>query len=275
MTGPGNPGRSDRPRWRLVRAGTDAVPAWVRRFFASRRPAEQPRQRRPFRPHRRSLVIAGGVLAVLMLGGWLLWATPVLGVREIQVTGAGILSVEQVRQAAAVPDRTPLPRVRTNDVAARVEALPAVADAQVRRAWPRTLVIEVVERTGVAAVPTGDQYALIDVDGVVFHQQPESPVDLPLLLVDSPGPEDPATRAALTVLAALTPELRADLETLTVAGPVSIELSLFSGWTVLWGDETASEDKARVATALLDHEGLPNPAATVIDVSAPEVVSVR
>jgi cell division protein FtsQ len=158
---------------------------------------------------------------------------------------------------------------------ARVESLPAVSQVRVHRAWPRTLVIDVVERTGVAAVPLGDEYALIDAEGVVFHREPSPPLDLPVVRVDSPGPEDPATRAAVRVLAALTPRLRADLETLTVAGPANIELSLFSGWTVLWGDESASEDKARVATALLDHEGLPNPEATVIDVSAPEVVAVR
>jgi cell division protein FtsQ len=279
------------PRWRLVRAGTDAVPASVRRFF------QTPRRRTRNRPGR-LWVFAGTVVVLVVLAGWVAWGTSLLGVRQVRVTGIDILSAAQVREAAAVTESTPLLQVRTGEVADRVGGLPAVAEVRVSRDWPGTLVIRVVERTAVAAVPTAGAsqqpgeaegadaegadaegadaaFELLDAEGVVFHTVPEAPLDLPVVVLAEPGPADPATRAALTVLAALTPPLRAELKTLTVAGPASIELSLFSGLTVLWGDESASEDKAQVATALLDHEGLPDHDEVVIDVSAPEVVSVR
>jgi cell division protein FtsQ len=259
---------ADGPRWRLVRAGTDAVPARIRRLFATRAP------RPPGRSGRRWLVVATAAVVVGLLG-WLLWATPVLGVREVRVTGTGILTQEQVRAAAAVPDRTPLLRVDGDEVAARVAGLPPVARVRIGRDWPRTLVIEVVERTPVAAVPAEGGFRLVDAEGVVFHVVPEAPAELPLVVLAEPGPDDPATRSALTVLAALTPRLRADLDTLTVAGPADIELSLRSGPRVLWGDETDSDEKARVATALLDLDGLPDSDEPTIDVSAPEVVAVR
>jgi cell division protein FtsQ len=38
---------------------------------------------------------------------------------------------------------------------------------------------------------------------------------------------------------------------------------------VVWGDDTQSETKSRVATALLAQKG------SVIDVSAPEVVTIK
>jgi cell division protein FtsQ len=98
---------------------------------------------------------------------------------------------------------------------------------------------------------------------------PEAPAELPVVVVATPGPDDPATRAALTVLAALTPQLAGGLDTLTVSGPTGIRLALDSGRTVVWGDHTASAEKAQVATALLSRDG------QVIDVSVPTVVSVR
>jgi cell division protein FtsQ len=204
-----------------------------------------------------------------LLVGWVGWGTSVLGVREVQVTGVAILTPAEVREAAGVPAQTPLLRVRTAEVADRVAALAPVGEVEVTRRWPGTLEIAVAERTAVAAIPTPDGVALVDTEGVVFHTVPEAPLDLPVVIVRTPGPDDPATRAALTVLAALTPQLRADLEILTVAGPASIELSLFSGQTIRWGDETGSGEKARVATALLDQD------AEIIDVSAPDVVSLR
>lgn len=251
-------------RWRLVRAGEDAVPASVRRFFQARR------RWRPRLPGgRRAWAAATAALAVLAVLGWLAIGTSLWGVRQVRVTGVESLSAEEVRQAAGIVPETPLLRVHPGEVAERVRALPAVATVEVRRDWPDTVVIEVVEREPVAAVPVDDQYLLVDADGVVIRAVAAPPRELPVLVLPQAGPENPATQAALTVLAALTPELRAELESLTVTDVDWITLSLSSGWTVVWGDATESLDKARVVTALLDREG------EIIDVSAPRVVSVR
>ncbi|MPZ25828.1 MAG: FtsQ-type POTRA domain-containing protein [Micromonosporaceae bacterium] len=282
MAGPGQ------RRWRLVRASTDAVPASVRRvFMAARRrgwrglAAELLRRTaRRLRRRGRLGVLVGAGVAVLLLAGWLLWGTSLAGVREVRVTGTTILTSQQVRDAAAVVEQTPLLRVRTGEVAARVATLPPVAAVQVRRDWPDALVVEVRERTAVAAVPVADPssvacepdqqcFQLVDAAGVGFLVVPEQPEDLPVVVVAEPGPDQPDTRAALAVLAALTPQLRAELTALTVQGPASIQLTLASDRTVLWGEPTNNQDKARVATVLLDREG------EVIDVSALEVVSVR
>lgn len=259
------PGDRTESRWRLVRAGTDAVPAWVRHFFEIRRPGTR---------RRRWLTVVGG-LVLTGLTGWLVAATPVLAVEEVRITGTSILSPAQVREVMAVPDQTPLLRVPVDEVADRVRTLAPVAQVQVYRQWPDTLVVEVVERVPVAAVRDGDRFTLVDAEGVRFHTVDQPSADLPVVEVTGPGAEDRAVRAALVVLAALTPPLRAQLQTLVVAGPAGIELSLATGQTVRWGDETASEDKARVATALLDHEVVREQGLTVIDVSVPEVVAIR
>lgn len=247
--------------WRLVRADTDAVPASVRRFMARAR-------RRRLRAALPWAVTTGSLLVVGALV-WLVYGTSVLGVRQVEVVGADSLTPLQVEQAAAVRLRQPLAGVDLERIRGRVEVLPAVDRAVVSRRWPSTLVIEVVERTPVAAVPTGKEFALIDAEGVAFRTVPRRPSDLPVAELAAPGPEDINTRSALTVLASLTAELREQLLSISVPAPAQVRLTLRKDRSVIWGDETQSETKAQVATALLARKG------DTIDVSAPDVVTIR
>lgn len=248
-------------RWRLVRAHREAVPASVRRF-----------NRRVQRRRLRAAAPWAAGLGVLLAGGlvaWLLYGTSVLGVRQVRVEGTAILSADQVRAAAALPPDTPLARVDLDQVRRRVAALPPVARVDVERDWPDRVRISVVERTPVAAVPGDGGFRLLDGSGVVFHTVAARPAGLPLVRLNQPDPRDPTTRSALRVLAALTPELRDRVVEVVAEAPARIRLLLPDNRVVIWGDATDNETKAKVATALLDHPG------TQIDVSAPEVVTVR
>jgi cell division protein FtsQ len=216
-----------------------------------------------------SWTVAAGVLVLAVVGGWLTYGTGVLGVRTIRVVGAALVTPEQVRQAAAVPEGTPLARVDLAAVRSRVAELPPVARVTVTRQWPHTLRIEVVERTPTAVVPQDRRFAVVDATGVVFQTRPDRPAGLPLVRVATPGPEDTATRAALEVLAALTPELRERLLEVTVESPARITVRLDGGRTVLWGDASRSDAKAQVATSLLSRAG------HTIDVRTPDVVTIR
>ncbi len=66
------------------------------------------------------------MLAVAGLVAWTVYGTGVFGVRDVRVVGADLVNAEQVRAAAAVPDRTPLARVDLDGIRTRVAALPAV-----------------------------------------------------------------------------------------------------------------------------------------------------
>jgi cell division protein FtsQ len=247
--------------WRLVRADTDAVPSSVRRFMA------RARQRRL----RAALPWAVCLGVLLVVGGlaWLVYGTPVLGVRDVRVVGVQVLTPEQVRQAVDVPQDEPLARVDLDAVRARVRAIPAVDHVVVRRSWPSTLVVEVAERTAVAAVPTGKQFALLDRSGVAYQQVAQQPAGLPLMRLSTPGPQDENTRSGLDVLAALSSQLRQQLVAVSVAAPAQIKLELSRDRTVVWGDDTQNQTKSEVATALLRR------ATSEIDVSAPTVVTIR
>jgi cell division protein FtsQ len=247
--------------WRLVRADTDAVPTSVRRFMA--------RDRR--RRLQAALPWAVSLGVVLVVGAlvWMVYGTSVLGVRTVDIVGADSLTPAQVEQAAAVRLRQPLARVDLDGVRDRVQGLPAVDRAIVSRSWPSTVVVQVVERSPVAAVPVGREFSLIDAEGVAYRTLPELPRDLPLARLAAPSPKDVNTRSALTVLSALTTELREQLVAISVPAPAQVQLTLRKNRTVIWGDDTENETKARVATALLDRKG------DTIDVSAPNVVTIR
>ncbi|MFI5933417.1 cell division protein FtsQ/DivIB [Actinoplanes sp. NPDC051494] len=247
--------------WRLVRADTDAVPPSVRRFMARARR----RRLRAVLPW----AVALGVAVVLGALGWTVYATSVLGVRDVEVVGTELVTPQQVEDAAAVRMNEPLARVDLDAVRARVQALPAVERAIVSRGWPSTLKVQVVERTPVAAVPVGEAFALIDAEGVPYRTVAQAPEDLPVAKLAEPGPADIETRAALVVLGSLTDELREQLISVSVPAPAQVTLKLRMGRTIVWGDDTQSESKAQVATVLLKRDG------DWIDVSAPTVVTIR
>jgi cell division protein FtsQ len=207
------------------------------------------------------------VVAVLAAAGaWVLLGTSLLAVRTVEVTGSTIVSANQVRAAADVTLGTPLARIDTGAVAQRVKALPPVADVDVRRSWPSTLVIAVTERRPVAAVQVAAGFEVMDGSGVVFETAAAPPTGAVLLTVPTPGPTDPDTTAGLTVISSLTPQLRAVVRQVDVASSDGIELELIDGRVIVWGDAEQSARKAQIATLLLGR------AHHRLDVSAPDQV---
>lgn len=212
-----------------------------------------------------------GVLLLLPLGAlaWVLLGSSWLAVDRVQVVGHARLAPAEVERAAAVVDGTPLARVDTSAVEARVARLAPVDEVRVSRSWPGTLRVELVERTAAAGVLDASGVRLVDAEGVVFGKEPRLPAGVVRLQVAKPGPQDPATAAALEVLASLPPALRARIRTVRAASPSAVELLTLNNKQVLWGSRTGAAGKAAATLALLDK---PN---ARIDVSAPGVVVTR
>ena len=222
------------------------------------------------RSARRRLIGAGVAALSLVLAGTLVWlvaASPVLAAREVTVAGQRELSADQIRQAVAVPLGVPLVRQDLDAIARRATSLPQVASATVRRSWPDTVAVTVVEREPVLAVQRADGYALVDATGVAYERRNLMPDGV--LLADA----DPAATELLAdlavVAAALPTELRDRVLRLQATAADDINLELRSGTAVRWGDAQESELKAQIVESLLTKR------TRSIDVSAPHTPATR
>ena len=234
--------------------------------LAARAKAERARRWRN-RVRRGGLAALG--LAVVLLIGWGVTSTSVLGVRTVDLSLAQgqRLTVAQLRTVAAVPPGLALLRVDTQAVAARVRRVDGVSSVEVRRSWPSTVRITVVERRPVVAVRRGQSWSVLDASGTAFFSQPGQPAGLPVLEVAQDGVQDEAIRSALQVLVSLPPGLRLQVATVRAPSPAGILLVLTGGQTVDWGAPGETANRAAAVQALLTR------GARVIDVASPGVAT--
>lgn len=234
-------------------------------------------RRPPLGPRRRRLLVVGSVLVLAAVVAWVVLASPLLAVRTVQVDGAVTLSADEVRAAAGVADGTPLVRVDTAAAAARVAALPQVADAEVTRGWPDRVVVTLRERVAVAVVEQDGRRSLLDASGTPFGTVTgDPPAGVVPLRVADPGPDDRATRAGLAAIVSLPAVVRSQVTEVSATGSDDVTLTLTGGTSVLWGSAADADRKAQVLAAVLDQlaAGTLDP-ATQIDVSSPEEVVLR
>ena len=229
--------------------------------------SEQPKIERSVRGLKS--VIWGIVLAVASVAlGLVLYFTPVMSARSVVVVGTGVVTREEVVDAAQVQLGTPLLQINTDAVADRVAGIRRVGSTRVQREYPSTLRITIAERVPVVVKDFPDGPHLYDRDGVDFATAPPPP-GLAYIDVEHPGPTDPPTMAALEVMTALRPEVVAQVGRVAAPSVAAITLTLNDGRTVIWGTTDRTEEKAEKLAALLTQPG------RVYDVSSPDLPTVK
>ncbi len=208
------------------------------------------------------------VVVVLVVLAGVAWFTPVLSVRTVDIRGLKAVPQEQVREVLRIPEGISMLRIDTDAVAQRVAALPKVRSARVQRVFPATVRVTVDERAAVLFFDGPEGAHLLDGDSVEFAVEP-APAGVPKLTTDHPGSDDPATRAAVAVLAAAPQALRAQVGEVVARTVSDIALNLTDGRTVVWGGPGDSGRKAAVVLPVLTRPG------TVFDVSSPDLVTVK
>ena len=209
------------------------------------------------------------VLTVIGVGlGLVLYFTPLMSARSLVVTGTGVVTREEVVDAAKVTLGTPLLQIDTDEVADRVAGIARVASARVQREYPSTLRITIVERVPIVVKDYPDGPHLFDKDGVDFATAPPPP-GLAYIDVDHPGPNDPPTRAALQVMTSLSPDVVGQVSRIAAPSVASITLTLTDGRTVVWGTTDRTDEKAEKLGALLTQPG------HTYDVSSPDLPTVK
>lgn len=227
-------------------------------------PVPAPRRRWPW-------FVALGAVVVLIAGAvYAVFFSPLLAVTSVTISGADDTVAAQVRSAVPAATGTPLARVDLDAVAAAAQTVPQVADVEVAREWPHTLAITVTPRVPIAVTSANGQLWLLDADGDPYLTVPSAPAGLVTVQLAAPGRDDPATRAALQVVQALTPDFRSQVAELSARTEFDIELTLVDRKKVIWGEPTQSAQKMQMLPALLAARD-----GTEYDVSDPTLVTVR
>lgn len=221
------------------------------------------RRRRPAVSGMRLLVMTALTVVVVLALFVVAYFTPLMSVRTIEVSGNSVVSTEEISAAAAVSKGQPLMQVDTAAAARRVSMIPRVATVRVKRAYPSTITISVVERAPVVFTSRDGHEYLMDKLGFEFAQQ-DPPAGLAELKTENPGSGDASTRAALTVMADVPPYVRDQIAVIEVSSPVNIVLRLKDKRSVVWGDDERNAEKAETLRHVLTQEG------TEFNVSSPQ-----
>jgi cell division protein FtsQ len=210
------------------------------------------------------------LLAVLGMGcgvTWVLLGSGLFAVRSVVVTGTRLVPESEVVAVAGIQPGTPLIRVNTARIAARVLTIRQVLAVRVATSWPDRVVIAVQERTSALAValPEGG-FDLIDANGVVVQSAATRPPGFPLYTTTTAVSSlrgDPDVSAAAAVLATLPASLRSSVTSVTAPSPDQVTLGLSSGVTVVWGAADDAAAKAKELAILMPTH------ARYYDVSSP------
>ena len=220
--------------------------------------------------HRLHILVGATTLAVLVGAAWLVVQSPLLDVEHIAVQGAQEVAEQDVRAAAGVDVGDPLVLVDVGAVERRVEAIPGVGDADVRRDLPDGLQIDVVERGPAAWAPRANgSIALIDATGRVISEVGEPPAGLPEMVGLARVPAAGGAIApahSVGVVEHLPGALRARTTGVLTLGD-QVTLRLDDGVEIRLGTSRRAAEKARTALAVLEASaGRP---VTYVDVRVP------
>ncbi|TAP40547.1 FtsQ-type POTRA domain-containing protein [Arthrobacter sp. S39] len=196
--------------------------------------------------------------------------SPLLAVGTITVSGTKLLTPDQVQAALEPLKGKPLPQVSDEEVDRLLEPLVQIKSVTVQARPPSGLVVNVRERVPVALVKQGEQYQLVDVDGVQLAAtaDPES-VSLPVIDGGAGTIGKDLFQATAAVLGALPAEVLAKLSNASAQSVDAVELKLVDGQTIVWGNASERELKAKVLQALLKVPADPKNPVRVYDVSVP------
>jgi cell division protein FtsQ len=211
------------------------------------------------RPRARWLAVLLLLAAMGVAGGvtWALFDSSLFAVRSVVVTGTRLVPESEVLAVAGLQPGTPLIRVSTARVAARVLTITQVQGVLVTKVWPDRVVIAVRERTSALAVALpGGGFDLVDANGVIVQSAATRPAGLPLYTTTTTAAVsslrgDPDVAAAAAVLGELPASLRSSVASVIVPSPDQVTLSLGSGVTILWGGADHAAAKAKELAILM------------------------
>ncbi|MBS1846847.1 MAG: FtsQ-type POTRA domain-containing protein [Actinobacteria bacterium] len=217
----------------------------------------------------RRLVAFGGLALVAGLA-WAALQSPLFAVRHVEVHGSAHVDARQVAAAGIAPGVAMIDVV-PGRASHRIESLPWVAHATVKREWPGRVLVEIVDREPVAQVAAGSRFATVDDTGRVLETGVARMATLPLLANRSaaaPGLRIASAGPLLDTAAALPDRYRGKVASVGFTRDGSVALQLDDDAVVTVGQVGDFGAKFASLDAVLAHVGTLHGGCT-LDVSVP------
>ncbi|MFM7410276.1 MAG: cell division protein FtsQ/DivIB [Actinomycetota bacterium] len=200
---------------------------------------------------RRRLRIVGWVLLPLAVVGIILavLASPLFGVRNIVIDGARYTAQSTLESADDLVRGKSVFSLDLGAVEEVLKADPWVRDAQAKRRFPSTVVLDIAERKPIAWYLGADNQArVIDIDGrviTVLNGQPTAYTQITGIGPDLPAGSqaDDVYAAAAQVAASLPPEVAPLMLNMGATGGTDLLMTLRTGTVVTFGRPTDLRSK--------------------------------
>lgn len=192
-------------------------------------------------------------------------------VQTVTLEGRAETAQDEIVRMLGIKRGTLMFYVDVDEARARLEALPWVKSAEVRRVWPNRIHVRVVERKPVALWQNEGQVTLIDADGKpIAGEDPVRFAKLPLVV----GPGAESAVSSLLTLVASQPNLKLRVKAAVRVGERRWNLRLDNGVEVRLPEEGAEAALAELVRLEREDNILARD-ITVIDLRFPDRFIVK
>ena len=228
-------------------------------------------------------LLAGLALLGLIFCGWAALRSPLLDLDSVEISALGPSRLAEVQDTMGLEKGTPLNEIETGPIKADLEALPWVLRADVKKSWPGTVQVEVIERIAVALLTEEDgRVAVVDATGTVMAEGGSVYDGLPQIRLEANvalGEVEPDALPGLALIASLPDDLLGWIEAVTYAPRASSEargvvgLDLVGDAQAHLGEATLLSDKVEALRSVLN--GVDLSCIRLIDVAVPDFPTIR
>lgn len=210
---------------------------------------------------------------IILVAGFILVSSPLFEIKSITVEGNLRLQAEEIRSASGLVPGTNIFQAQTGEARDRLEALPAIREAQLTREFPSTVRIVVVERVPVAILSMDGEFWEVDVEGVPVAKKGRGWDGLPVITgVRYGSPDLPRT---LEVVGRLPDAVVSGLSEVSFGNDLRFILYTFDGIEIRLGQAERLEQKGGLLLEVLPLVRDAGRKVEYIDLSEPDKAVVK
>jgi cell division protein FtsQ len=231
------------------------------------------------RTRRRRIVVAVLIVAGIVGVAALVMRSPLLDVDEIEWIGAGDLDTDALAASGGLSKGDPMIFLDPERIADRLEKLPVITRAAVRRRWPDAVEVRVSRRSPVAVITGAVESMAVASDGISMGPPAEESSlrqisDPSVSVVPAGRRVDPSLVDIIRFVTAIPESVAVKVTSIEVSETDEVTLHLGESVVVLVGEVGSGEKKLRSMTAMLsgavDLEGM-----CQLDVRTPDDPKLR